>query len=32
VIQIEEAFRQLIYGAVIIAMPLLYGRGAKIAA
>jgi len=32
VIQIEEAFRQLIYGAVIIAMLLLYGRGAKVAA
>jgi len=26
VVQIEEAFRQLIYGAVIIAMLLLYGR------
>jgi ribose transport system permease protein len=32
VIQIEEAFRQLIYGIVIIAMLLLYGRGAKVAA
>ena len=32
VIQIEEAFRQLIYGAVIVAMLLLYGRGAKVAA
>src|SRR6201999_513342 len=32
VIQIEEAFRQLIYGAVIIAMLLLYGRGAKVTA
>jgi ribose transport system permease protein len=32
VIQIEEAFRQLIYGSVIIAMLLLYGRGAKVAA
>jgi ribose transport system permease protein len=32
VVQIEEAFRQLIYGAVIIAMLLLYGRGAKVAA
>jgi len=32
VIQIEEAFRQLIYGAVIIAMLLLYGRGAKVVA
>ncbi len=26
VVQIEEAFRQLIYGAVIIAMLLIYGR------
>jgi ribose transport system permease protein len=26
VVQIEEAFRQLIYGAVIIAMLLAYGR------
>jgi hypothetical protein len=25
----EEAGRQLIYGVVIIAMLLLYGRGAK---
>jgi ribose transport system permease protein len=32
VVQIEEAFRQLIYGAVIIAMLLLYGRGAKVTA
>jgi ribose transport system permease protein len=32
VIQIEEAFRQLIYGAVIVAMLLLYGRGAKVTA
>jgi ribose transport system permease protein len=32
VIQIEEAFRQLIYGTVIVAMLLLYGRGAKVAA
>jgi ribose transport system permease protein len=32
VVQIEEAFRQLIYGAVIIAMLLLYGRGAKVVA
>ena len=30
--QIEEAFRQLIYGAVIVAMLLLYGRGAKVTA
>jgi ribose transport system permease protein len=32
VVQIEEAFRQLIYGAVIIVMLLLYGRGAKVTA
>jgi ribose transport system permease protein len=32
VIQIEEAFRQLIYGTVIVAMLLLYGRGAKVTA
>ena len=32
VVQIEEAFRQLIYGAVIIAMLLLYGRGARVTA
>lgn len=29
VVQIEEAFRQLIYGAVIIAMLLVYGRQSK---
>lgn len=29
VVQIEEAFRQLIYGAVIIAMLLVYGRQRK---
>jgi ribose transport system permease protein len=30
--QIPEAYRQLIFGAVIVAMLLLYGRGAKVAA
>ena len=30
--QMEEAYRQVIYGAVIIAMLLLYGRSAKAAA
>ena len=30
VMQMEEAFRQIIYGAVIIAMLLVYGRGAKV--
>ena len=30
VVQIEEAFRQLIYGAVIIAMLLVYGRQRKL--
>jgi ribose transport system permease protein len=30
VVQIEEAFRQLIYGAVIITMLLVYGRGSKV--
>ena len=29
VVQIEEAFRQLIYGAVIISMLLVYGRQSK---
>ena len=30
--QIAEAYRQIIYGAVIVAMLLLYGRGAKVTA
>jgi ribose transport system permease protein len=30
--QIPEAGRQIIYGTVILAMLLLYGRGAKVAA
>jgi ribose transport system permease protein len=30
--QIPEAYRQLIFGAVIVAMLLLYGRGAKVTA
>jgi ribose transport system permease protein len=30
IMQMEEAGRQIIYGAVIIAMLLVYGRGAKI--
>jgi len=30
--QIPEAYRQLIFGAVIVAMLLLYGRGTKVAA
>jgi ribose transport system permease protein len=30
VMQIEEAFRQMIYGAVIIGMLLVYGRGRRI--
>jgi ribose transport system permease protein len=30
--QIPEAYRQIIYGAVIVAMLLLYGRGAKVTA
>jgi len=32
IMQIEEAGRQVIYGSVIIAMLLVYGRGAKLAA
>jgi hypothetical protein len=27
-----EAYRQIIYGVVIVGMLLLYGRGAKVAA
>jgi ribose transport system permease protein len=30
VMQMEEAFRQVIYGVVIIAMLLVYGRGTKV--
>jgi len=30
VMQMEEAFRQVIYGAVIIVMLLIYGRGQRI--
>jgi ribose transport system permease protein len=30
VMQMEEAFRQVIYGAVIIVMLLVYGRGARV--
>jgi ribose transport system permease protein len=30
VMQMEEAFRQMIYGVVIVAMLLIYGRGAKV--
>ena len=30
--QINEAYRQIIYGVVIVAMLLLYGRGAKVTA
>jgi ribose transport system permease protein len=30
VMQMEEAFRQVIYGAVIIIMLLVYGRGQKV--
>jgi hypothetical protein len=28
--QMQEAFRQMIYGVVIVAMLLVYGRGAKV--
>jgi ribose transport system permease protein len=30
VMQMEEAYRQVIYGIVIISMLLVYGRGAKV--
>ncbi|HUL09961.1 MAG TPA: ABC transporter permease [Candidatus Acidoferrum sp.] len=30
VMQMQEAFRQMIYGVVIVAMLLVYGRGAKV--
>ena len=30
VMQMEEAFRQVIYGVVIIVMLLVYGRGQKV--
>jgi ribose transport system permease protein len=30
VMQMQEAFLQMIYGVVIVAMLLVYGRGAKV--